>query len=115
MSDPLVDEYWKTAYTEIKTLDEICAWDVIDRTDDMNVIYSKCAYRFKIFQEIPINKSKTHFCARRYQQLEGVLLFQTYALVVQWTTISVMLILEGLLLFKSKQVNVTAVFLHVNG
>ena len=114
MSDPLVDEYWKTAYTEIKKLDEICAWDVIDRTDDINVIYSKCAYRLKI-SKFPINKSKAHFCACGDQQLEGVLLFQTYALVLQWTANSVMLILEELLLFKSKQVNVTAVFLHVNG
>ena len=43
---------------------------------------------------MPLNKSKARFCARGYQQLEGVLLFQTYVLVVQWTNISIMLVLE---------------------
>ena len=115
MSGPLVYEYRKTACTEIKTLDKIRAWDVINRTDDMNVIDSKCAYRLKRFQEIPINKPKAHFCACGYKQLEGVLLFQTHAPVVQCTNISVMLIFEELMVFKSKQVNVKAVFLNVNG
>ena len=44
---------------------------------------------------MPIKKSKARFCARGDQQLEGVLLFQTYAQVLQWNTIHVMLILEG--------------------
>ena len=50
MSDPLVDYYQNKACTEIKTLDKICAWDVIDSTDDMNVVDSKWAYRLKRFQ-----------------------------------------------------------------
>ena len=47
-------------------------------------------------------------------QLEGVDFFETYAPVVQWTTIWLMFILEVLLGLKSKQGDVTCAFLHAN-
>ncbi len=52
------------------------------------------------------------FCAHGDQQLEGIDFFETYTPVVQWTTVCLMLILENLLGLKSKQVDVTAAFLH---
>ena len=45
-------------------------------------------------------------------QLEGIYLFDTYAHVVQWTTIRLMLILEILLQLKSDKGDITAAFLH---
>ena len=45
-------------------------------------------------------------------QLEGVDFFETYAPVVQWTTIRLMFILEVILGLKSKQGDVLAAFLH---
>ena len=59
-----------------------------------------------------IKKFKARFCARGDQQLEGIDFFETYAPVVQWTTVRMMLILEILLNLKSKQGGVTAAFLH---
>ena len=47
-------------------------------------------------------------------QLEGVDFFETYAPVVQWTKIPIMLILEVLLSLKSKQGDVTCALLHAN-
>ncbi len=47
-------------------------------------------------------------------QLEGVDFFETYAPVVQWTMIRLMLILEVLLGLKSKQGDVTCAFLHAD-
>ena len=46
--------------------------------------------------------------------MEGVDFFETYAPVVQWTTVRLMLILEVLLGLKSKQGDVTAAFLHAD-
>jgi hypothetical protein len=45
-------------------------------------------------------------------QLEGIDVFETYAPVVQWTTVRLMLIIEVLLGLKSKQGDVTAAFLY---
>ena len=47
-------------------------------------------------------------------QLEGINFFETYAPVVQWTMIHLMLILEVLLGLKSKQGDVICAFLHSN-
>ena len=47
-------------------------------------------------------------------QLEGIDFFETYAPVVQWTTIRLMFILEILLGLKSKQGDVLATFLHAD-
>ncbi len=44
--------------------------------------------------------------------MEGIDFFETYTPVVQWTTLRLMLIVENLLGMKSKQVNVTATFIH---
>ena len=45
-------------------------------------------------------------------QLEVIYYFETYVPVVQWTTISLMLILEILLQLKSEQGDIAAAFIH---
>ena len=61
-----------------------------------------------------IKKFKASFCARGDHQLQGIDFFETYAPVVQWTLVRMMLILEILINLKSKQGNVTAAFIHAN-
>eukprot|EP00956_Cyclotella_meneghiniana_P036232 scaffold123032_cov17-Cyclotella_meneghiniana.AAC.1 len=87
-------------------------WEVVDRTDDMNVIDSIWAFKLKRFPDGMVKKFKARFGARGDQQLEGVDLFETYAPVVQWTTVRLMLILEILFQLKSKQGDVAAAFVH---
>eukprot|EP00956_Cyclotella_meneghiniana_P001084 scaffold1265_cov38-Cyclotella_meneghiniana.AAC.11 len=112
MSGPFKEEYWKAAVKEIKTLESMDVWEVVDRTDDMNVIDSIWAFKLKRFPDGMVKKFKARFSARGDQQLEGVDFFETYAPVVQWTTVRLMLILEILLQFKSKQGDVAAAFVH---
>jgi hypothetical protein len=106
------EEYWTAAFKEIETLEEMDAWEVVDHTDDMNVIDATRVFRLKQFPDGLIKKLKVRFCARGDQQLEGVEFFETYAPVVQWTAARMMLILEILLKLKSKQGDVTAALLH---
>ena len=42
----------------------------------------------------------------------GIYFFETYAPVVHWTTVRLILIIEVLLVFKSKQGDLTTAFLH---
>ena len=114
MKGPFYYEYWKAAVTEIETLESMGAWDVVDQTEDMNVIDSTWAFKLKRYPDGLIKKFKARFCARGDQQIEGVDFFETYAPVVQWTTVHLMLILEVLLGLKSKQGDVTAAFLHAD-
>jgi hypothetical protein len=48
------------------------------------------------------------------KQIHGVDFFQTYSLVVQWTTICLMLVLEYILGLCSKQGDITCAFLHTS-
>lgn len=75
------------------------------------MIDSVWAIKLKRFPNGMVKKFKARFCARGDQQLEGVDFFETYAPVVQWTTVRLMLILEVLLDLKSKQGDVTGAFL----
>ena len=108
------DEYWKAAVTEIETLENMNTWDVVDRLIDKNVLDGTCAFKVKRFPDGLIKKFKARFCARGDQQIEGIDFFETYAPVVQWTAVCLMLILEVLLDLKSKQGDVTAAFLHAD-
>lgn len=112
MQGPFADEYWKAACIEVETLERMKAWDVVDRTPDMHVIEGTWALKLKRFPDGLIKKFKARFCARGDQQRKGIDYFETYAPVVQWTTVRLMLILEVLLKLKSKQGDITAAFLH---
>ncbi len=59
-----------------------------------------------------MKKFKACICAQGNHQLKGIDFLETYAPVVQWTTIRLMFILEILLGMKSKQGDVTCDFLH---
>ena len=110
------DKYWKAMELEIATLEAINAWNVLEYNPETmpHVIRSTWAFKCKRFPDGLIKKFKARFCARGDMQLEGIDFFETYAPVVQWTTIRLMFILEVLLGLKSKQGDVTCAFLHAD-
>jgi hypothetical protein len=108
------DDYWKAMEVEIFTLESIDAWDVVEREDHMNIINSTWAFKCKRYPDGLIKKFKARFCARGDQQLHGIDFFETYAPVVQWTTIRLMFVLEVLLGLKSLQGDITCAFLHAD-
>ena len=112
MNGPLADGWWEACRIEIATLEGMDAWTVVDKTPDKKVLPSTWAFKIKRYPDGLVKKLKARFCARGDQQVEGIDFFETYAPVVQWTTIRTMLILEVLLGLKSKQGDVTAAFLH---
>ena len=101
---------------EIATLEGINAWNILEYDPETmpDVIRSTWAFKCKRFPDGQIKKFKARFCACGDMQLEGIDFFETYAPVVQWTTIRLMFILEVLLGLKSKQGDVTWAFLHAN-
>ena len=110
MNGPFADEYWDAACVEVETLEKMKAWEVVEREVNMNVLSSTWAFKCKRYPDGLIKKFKARFCARGDQQIEGVDYFETYAPVVMWTTIRLMLILECLLDLKSKQGDVNCAF-----
>lgn len=114
MNGPFCEEYFQASELEIETLEKADAWRVVERTPDMNVLPSTWAFKCKRFPDGSVKKFKARFCARGDRQKEGIDYFETYAPVVQWTTIRIMLILECVLGLVSKQGDVTCAFLHAH-
>ena len=114
MNGPFVDEYWDAACAEVEMLEKMKAWEVVERELNMNVLSSIWAFKCKCYPDGLIKKFKVYFCVRGDQQIEGVNYLETYAPIVMWTTIPLMLILECLLDLKSKQGDVNCTFLHAH-
>lgn len=114
MNGPFASEYWEAACIEIETLERMEAWDVVERTDDMKVLPSTWAFKCKRFPDGLIKKFKARFCARGDFQKHGIDYWETYAPVVQWITVRLLLILECLLGLVSKQGDVSCAFLHAH-
>ena len=72
------------------------------------------AFRIKRFPTGLIQKFKDRFCVRGDKQVEGVDFFDTYAPVVSWTTIRLLIVLKGYLGLATKQVDFSNAFAQEN-
>lgn len=113
MNGPDRAGYWKAMEVEYFTLEsEMDFWDVIEREEWMNVLPSNWAFRCKQFPDGTVRKLKARFCVRGDKQREGIDFFDTYAPVVNWQTVRLMLILSITLGLATKQLDYTAAFVH---
>jgi hypothetical protein len=56
--------------------------------------------------------TKLDFVRVGHRQIEGVDFFETFAPVVNWTTVRLLLVLSQVLNLSTKQVDYTAAFIH---
>ena len=49
MTRPFKEEYWQATVNEIKALESMNAWEVVDRTEIVNIIYSIWALKLKYY------------------------------------------------------------------
>jgi hypothetical protein len=110
MAGPDSNGYWDAAQTEIATLVEKNTWTVIDRQPWMRVLRGTWAFRCKRFPDGSIRKLKGRFCVRGDDQLPGIDFFETFAPVVNWNTVRLMLLLAISERLCTTQVDYTAAF-----
>jgi Reverse transcriptase (RNA-dependent DNA polymerase) len=113
MNGPEWAGYWKAMEVELHTLEvEKDSWEVVDHEPWMNVLPGTWAFKCKRYPDGSIRKLKARFCVRGDKQVEGVDFFDTYAPVVNWQTVRLMLVLSIMLGLYTKQVDYTAAFVH---
>ena len=95
-----------------KLQQDLDCWELVPRTEKMNVLPSTWAFKCKRFPDGRIKKFKARFCARGDRQKEGIDYFETWSPVVQWTTVRIMLVLSSILRLGSVQADITAAFVH---
>jgi hypothetical protein len=104
--------YWQAYKKEIDTLISLEFWEEVQRASWMNVIPGTWAFRCKRFPDGEVRKLKSRFCAQGDCQIEGINFFETYAPVVNWKTVQIMLVMSLLMGLSTKQVDYTEAFTH---
>jgi hypothetical protein len=107
MNGENAEGYWQACQKEYETLIKMDVWEEVEREPWMNIIPSTWAFRCKRFPDGLVRKLKSRFCARGDKQIEGKDFFETYAPVVNWQTVRLMLVM-------SLQVDYTAAFVHAD-
>ena len=70
-------------------------WDEVKREDWRNVLPGTWAFQIKMLLDGPVRKLKSRWCCRGDRQVKDVDFFGTYAPVVKWTTVRLLLILAA--------------------
>ena len=97
--------------TEILTLIELDVFDIVPRPQQ-KVISGVWALKRKRYPDGSIRKLKARYCARGFEQQKGIDYFETFAPVVMWLTVRLLLIMSILMDLDTKQIDYTAAFVH---
>ena len=108
MNGPNAEGFWEACKVEYNTLIKKECWDIVKKQSWMNVLPGTWAFKIKRYPDGLVKKLKARFCARGDRQIEGVDFFDTFAPVVNWTTVRLLLILTAQLGLATKQVDYTA-------
>ena len=111
------DEFRQAMGVEIEALDKKKAWELTLRKDlpqAANILPGTWAFKVKRFPDNRIRKYKARFCARGDKQIEGVDVFETFAPVVSWSTVRMMMVLSTCLGWNSVQVDFDLAFIHAD-
>jgi hypothetical protein len=114
MSGPNKEGCWQAAKKEVDTLVKKGSWEAVTKKAWMHVLPSTWAFKCKRFPDGIIRKLKARFCARGDRQIEGLDFFKTFAPVVAWETIRIMLIMSIIFDLATLQVEYIADFLHAD-
>jgi Reverse transcriptase (RNA-dependent DNA polymerase) len=115
MNGPDAEGYIQAMDDEYNSLDP---WEEVPRSEAIekaaNILPSTWAFKCKRFPDGRIKKFKARWCIRGDRQIEGVDFFETYAPVVSWSTVRLLLISSIVLGLATTQVDYTLAFVQAD-
>jgi hypothetical protein len=114
MAGPDAGGFITAMEAEIVTLIELDVFEIVNRDNTMKVLSGVWALKRKRYPDGSIRKLKARYCARGFEQVEGVDYFETFAPVVMWLTVRLLLIMSILLKLETTQIDYTAAFVHAD-
>jgi hypothetical protein len=112
MRGPFQAEFWQAMRVKLHTLiKEFDCWDYV-LNPKKNVLPSTWAFKIKQYPDRQVKKFKACFCARGDRQKEGIDYFETWAPVVMWSTVQIVMVLTAKLKLIFVQCDITAAFIH---
>lgn len=104
---------WNSAVMdEINNIHRLHTWDLVPRTEDMNVITCGWLFTTKLRPDGTVDKRKVRLVGKGFRQEEGVDFLETFSLVVRTATIRLMLHIAVSKGWSIKQLDVSSAFLH---
>jgi hypothetical protein len=110
MNGPYSQGFRKACQLEIDTLINMECWDVVDRPKNRSIVSNTWAFKIKRFSDGSMRKLKARFCARGFEQIEGIDFDETFAPVVN----CFLLMMSILLGRETKQVDYAAAFVQAD-
>ena len=113
MLGPHKEEFIKGMEHEVSQLEKKGTWIEVDRSSlpqGSNVIKSTWAFKIARLPDGSVKKFRSRFCVRGDTQIEGVDVFETYAPVVQWSTIRMCLAIANQRNLKTRAVDISNAF-----
>ena len=89
---------------ELQSLRDLGSFNMVKWPSGSNVLQSTCSYKKKRYPDGGLKKYKARFCVREDQQIEGVDVFETYAPVISWITVRILLVLSLILSINTQYV-----------
>ena len=108
-------EFIKAMKKEVEELEEHNTWTIMNRSDipeGANIVPSTWAFKIKRAPSGELKKFKARFCVQGDKQIEGVDYFETYAPVVSWATVRILLCLTLQYGWHTRQVDFSNAFVH---
>ena len=98
--------------TEIVALTSKKTWTSVTHqsVQGKNILPGIWAFKRKLFPDGSLRKCKARFCVRGDLQVEGVDFFETYAPVVQWSTVCALLVMSIVLNLATQQIDFSNAF-----
>ena len=115
MNGPMAEEFYRAMESEMEMLEtSMNPWEVVPRIEakGSNVLDTTWAFKTKRYPDGRVRKYKARICVRGDQQEHGIDFFDTYAPVVGWNTVRLLLILTATLGLATKQVDYTLAFVQ---
>ncbi len=118
MNGPDALGYEKAMDEEYYSLKALDPWDEVPRSEAIekgaNILPSTWAFKCKRYPDGTVKKYKARWCIRGDRQIEGVDFFETYAPVVSWSTVRLLLIMSIVLGLATRQVDYTLAFVQAD-
>ena len=109
-------EFREAMEIEIKGLELQNTWTIVSRNVptqlNKKVLPGTWTFKRKRYPDGRIRKYKARFCVRGDKQVVGIDVFETYAPVVQWSSVRLCFILSTILGLASRQVDYTNAFVQ---
>ena len=102
---------WDVAMVKaLKSLRNLGSIQMVSRPRGVNILASTWAFRKKRYPDGALKKFKARFCVTRGQTIDGMDVFETFAPVMGWITVRLLLILSIVLQLETQQVDYTNAF-----